>query len=772
MDAERDDSAADDAERSSKSPKKRTPSGRSSAERRPDGTQRWEPRRDYRSSGGEDRSRRRGRAGEDRGHQRGQGRHDRGHRYERPRREDGFRGRGDGERRSGGDQYRGRSQRRDGDQRGDRRSSRPPQDQRVRAPFVPDEVEYHDLDKEVRARLRTLSKENAERVGRHLVMAGELLETDPELAYEHAQAAVRRAGRVDVVREAAALTAYATGRYAEALREFRTVRRLSGVDLHRAAEADCERGLGRPERALEVIAEAPKNLPVTARAELAIVAAGARLDLEQPEMALIVIEEAPRTTDTWERVDELRADILERLGRHEDAARVLASLPTEEDDLISYDDLAAGSRTDARAEAGPEKDHARQAPPPHHGPEHGDAPQPGGGEEPEDSEQPEESHQGAERNPSHSEPEDIPAPAGEHDAAPAATLTEVSSSVAASVDGVLLDLDGVVYRGPHPVPHAIEAVTGAGVPIGYITNNASRTPEEVAEHLRELGLPAAADQVTTAAQAAAELIAETYGPGSKVLVVGGHGLRQAVTDRQLQVVTSSDDGPAVVVQGMSQTLTWTDLAEGVYAITGGADLVATNLDATMPTERGMAPGNGALVQVMVHATGVQPRFATGKPDPQIVHSAAARAGLSNPVVVGDRLDTDIQGARAAGVAAMLVLTGVDGPAEVLNAAPEQRPTLVARDLRGLLEPHPRVFTDGTTWYCRDAAATFEGGELTVREDGARVRLTGEGEARRITLDALRAACEALWEQSDPPTITRDIHIIDAAGQDETSGATV
>lgn len=121
---------------------------------------------------------------------------------------------------------------------------------------------------------------------------------------------------------------------------------------------------------------------------------------------------------------------------------------------------------------------------------------------------------------------------------------------------------------------------------------------------------------------------------------------------------------------------------------------------------------------------------------------------------------------------MLVLTGVDGPAEVLNAAPEQRPTLIASDLRGLLQPHPRVFKDGETWHCRDAAATFERGELIVRENDSGVNLTGEGEACHITLDALRAACEALWEQGDPPTITRDIHIVDAAGQDEASGATV
>ncbi len=230
------------------------------------------------------------------------------------------------------------------------RPSRPPQHQRERGPYIPDDVDYHDLDRDVRARLRTLSKENAEQVGKHLILAGELLETDPELAYEHAQAAVKRAGRVDVVREAAALTAYATGKYAEALREFRTVRRLSGIDLHRAAEADCERGLGRPERALDVIAEAPKNLPPTQRAELAIVEAGARRDLGQPDMALIILEDAPRTAQTRLRLDLARADVLEELGRNSEAQKILAALPPEIlDELVDYEDL------DARVDYEPER---------------------------------------------------------------------------------------------------------------------------------------------------------------------------------------------------------------------------------------------------------------------------------------------------------------------------------------------------------------------------------------------------------------------------------
>ncbi|HLS75015.1 MAG TPA: hypothetical protein VK046_14700 [Actinomycetaceae bacterium] len=201
---------------------------------------------------------------------------------------------------------------------------------------------FSQLDREARQRLRTLSKESAERVGRHLVMAGLLVEEDPELAYQHAQSAVRRAGRVDVVREAVALTAYATGRYAEALREIRTVRRLSGLDALRAIEADCERGLGRPERALDLAAAPPsKDMTVTDRVELALVASGARLDLDQPEAALLVLDQPLVLEVTDEvmriRVAHARVTALRAAGHGPEADALEATLPepeAEEEDVV------------------------------------------------------------------------------------------------------------------------------------------------------------------------------------------------------------------------------------------------------------------------------------------------------------------------------------------------------------------------------------------------------------------------------------------------------
>jgi len=199
------------------------------------------------------------------------------------------------------------------------------------------------LDRAARAPLRTLSKPNAEAVAGHLVMAGRLMDEDPEEAYLHARAAVRRAGRVDVVREALALTAYATGRYAEALREVRTVRRLSGVDAHPVIEADCERGLGRPERALTVIAEAKqRRLPVAEAVELTLVESGARADLGEHDAALLVLDKLLPSVKEGEprrRLLLVRADRLETLGRHDEAATAREEAGGLEPDSIVVVDL-------------------------------------------------------------------------------------------------------------------------------------------------------------------------------------------------------------------------------------------------------------------------------------------------------------------------------------------------------------------------------------------------------------------------------------------------
>ncbi len=216
------------------------------------------------------------------------------------------------------------------DGRPDRRTSRPPQDaaerrERVDEPALPDEVTARDLNGPARNELKTLSKENADVVARHLAMAARLLEDDPALAHQHALAATRRAGRVAVVRETAAITAYALGDFALALRELRTYRRISGRDDQLPLIVDSERGVGRPDRALEVGRSVDRStLPVGVRVQLAIAMSGARLDLGEPERALQELDipelDPDRAFEWSPDLFAARAVVLEELGRDEEAA--------------------------------------------------------------------------------------------------------------------------------------------------------------------------------------------------------------------------------------------------------------------------------------------------------------------------------------------------------------------------------------------------------------------------------------------------------------------
>ena len=253
-------------------------------------------------------------------------------------------------------------------------------------------------------------------------------------------------------------------------------------------------------------------------------------------------------------------------------------------------------------------------------------------------------------------------------------------------DTALLDLDGVVYRGADAVPHAVPALLAAaelGMRLTYVTNNASRTPQAVAEHLVRLGLPATPEDVVTAAQAVARMIAEEVPAGSKVLMVGGEGLRVALVERGLVPVDSADENPAAAVQGYRPDTSWEDLAEIAYAVQRGVPWFAANTDLTMPTARGIAPGNGALVIAVSKASGGWPRIA-GKPEIALHRETMLRTKAERPLVVGDRLDTDIEGANRAGVDSLLVLTGVTTRAEAEAAEGVHKATYVADDLRALL----------------------------------------------------------------------------------------
>jgi len=249
-------------------------------------------------------------------------------------------------------------------------------------------------------------------------------------------------------------------------------------------------------------------------------------------------------------------------------------------------------------------------------------------------------------------------------------------------DCLLLDLDGTVFRGNEPTTGAIDTLATIGSRILFVTNNASRGPAEVAEHLRELGFTAEPDDIVTSAQSAAHLLAAQLPPGAAVLIVGTESLAAEVRGVGLKPVRLWSDAPVAVVQGHSPQTCWPDLAEAALAIRGGALWVAANVDLTLPSERGLLPGNGAMVAALRAATDIEPQVA-GKPAPTLMEDALVRGDFHTPLVVGDRLDTDIAGANAAGLPSLLVLSGVSTACDAVYAVPEQRPTYIGQDLRSL-----------------------------------------------------------------------------------------
>ena len=315
------------------------------------------------------------------------------------------------------------------------------------------------------------------------------------------------------------------------------------------------------------------------------------------------------------------------------------------------------------------------------------------------------------------------------------------STLADEHDCLLLDLDGTVFRGKEATEGSVDTLADVQARALYVTNNASRAPAEVSEHLNELGFAASPDDVVTSAQSAARLLADQLLSGSKVLVIGTESLAAEIRNAGLEPVRLFSDEPVAVVQGHSPDTAWADLAEAALAIRAGASWVAANVDRTLPTERGLLPGNGSMVAALRAATDGQPQVA-GKPQPTLLKDALARGSFKRPLVVGDRLDTDIAGANAAGLPSLLVLTGVSTAAEMVHAIPEERPTYVAPDLRSLhsdiaaieIGPHP-------AWKVEIGPSA-----VTVHSTGVEV---GD------SLDVVRAAADAVWRSNldEPVEIT-------------------
>ena len=301
-------------------------------------------------------------------------------------------------------------------------------------------------------------------------------------------------------------------------------------------------------------------------------------------------------------------------------------------------------------------------------------------------------------------------------------------------DCLLLDLDGTVFRGHAPTAGAVETLDAIDSRKLFVTNNASRSADDVAAHLRELGFTATADDVVTSAQSAARLLAEHLPADSAVLVVGTDALAAEVAAVGLRPVRLFAEDPVAVVQGLSMTLGWSDLAEAALAIRSGALWVTANLDSTLPTERGLLPGNGSMVAALRAATGSEPLVA-GKPAPALMEDALARGRFAAPLVVGDRLDTDIAGAHAAGLPSLMVLAGVSTARDAVYAEAGHRPTYIAADLRALRVDAAEL-----------AVVSHPGWTVDVGSDAVTVTATG-CDLGSDDLSVVRATARAVWDAS-------------------------
>lgn len=304
-------------------------------------------------------------------------------------------------------------------------------------------------------------------------------------------------------------------------------------------------------------------------------------------------------------------------------------------------------------------------------------------------------------------------------------------TLAQQYDCLLLDLDGTVFRGHALTEGASESLDKVPGRKLFVTNNASRSAGEVADHLRDIGLEATADDVVTSAQSAAHVLAAQLAPGSRVLVVGTDSLADEIAAVGLRPVRLFQDEPHAVVQGHSTETAWINLAEAALAIRAGALWVAANVDATLPTERGLLPGNGSMVAALKAATDAEPQVA-GKPSPTLMTDALARGDFRAPLVVGDRLNTDIAGANAAGLPSLMVLSGVNSARDAVHAAQEQRATYIGYDLRSLHQDADVLAV------APQPAWRVETGDMSITVS------TGRDDEASDDLSIVRAVANAVW----------------------------
>lgn len=302
----------------------------------------------------------------------------------------------------------------------------------------------------------------------------------------------------------------------------------------------------------------------------------------------------------------------------------------------------------------------------------------------------------------------------------------------------LVDLDGCVFAGEKALPDSIDTLSeliSRGISVCFVTNNASKTQQQVRDKLIGFGLKGDYD-IMTASIGAARFVSTKLERGDKVLAVGGPGVVESLEAEGFNVVYSAYDKPRAVVQGYGADVGWPQLREAAHAIQNGAWWVATNMDTTLPTERGLAPGNGALVGAVQHTTDQKP-YIVGKPESHLYDLVLADHPDSTAIAIGDRLGTDIAGAVNANIASLLVLTGVSTPLDLVNAHREERPTYVGATMAALFDKHPAATIEPDGARCGNATASVTANVLK-----------GTSPDTEPDLNLLRASAVAAWSTAD------------------------
>jgi 4-nitrophenyl phosphatase len=241
----------------------------------------------------------------------------------------------------------------------------------------------------------------------------------------------------------------------------------------------------------------------------------------------------------------------------------------------------------------------------------------------------------------------------------------------ADISHLLIDMDGVLYRGDRPLPGLQDFMAflrKKPVPFTMLTNNSTKTPQQYAEKLARMGVPISLNEVLTSGQATARFLGREYPSGTRVHVFGQSSLRQAIEEEGFVL---ADEDVAVVAASMDRAVTYEKLKRASLLIRGGARFVATNLDPTYPSDEGMLPGTGTLIAALATASETKP-VAVGKPEPTMFELAleAMGARAETTAMLGDRVDTDLVGGRRAGCTTIGVLSGSSGRAEMEAFGPD------------------------------------------------------------------------------------------------------